>query len=329
MGVDARVPVRAGRAWLAGTLALTVGSFAAAVALAPPAGAPPGAALRWLLFAGSSPHIAATAWFFTVREVRSHAFAHRSRYLLAPLALVAGAALLAALLPPDRFGGLLLAFFGWQFYHFQKQNLGLVALAAASHHAGPVPRTQRRAVVAAGLAGTAGLLVHPELLQLSGHSWPRPLFPLCALAYAAAVGTGLAALRHRKPPAPYLAVYLSSLLFFTPVFAFGSPYAAVAGLTLAHGYQYLLLVGLVAAAPEPRGPALVAVAVLVNLALLGGAALSAASHLHSAGPAGRAVYGAYLGVVMAHFVIDAGLWRLRDEFPRRFLRERLPYLLPP
>jgi hypothetical protein len=30
---------------------------------------------------------------------------------------------------------------------------------------------------------------------------------------------------------------------------------------------------------------------------------------------------------MAHFVIDAGLWRLRDEFPRGFMRSRLPYLL--
>jgi hypothetical protein len=30
---------------------------------------------------------------------------------------------------------------------------------------------------------------------------------------------------------------------------------------------------------------------------------------------------------MAHFVIDAGLWRLRDEFPRTFLRDSLPYLL--
>ncbi|MCW2930448.1 MAG: hypothetical protein JWM19_1410 [Actinomycetia bacterium] len=35
----------------------------------------------------------------------------------------------------------------------------------------------------------------------------------------------------------------------------------------------------------------------------------------------------YLGVVMAHFVIDAGLWRLRDPFPRRFLASRVPYLL--
>ena len=42
----------------------------------------------------------------------------------------------------------------------------------------------------------------------------------------------------------------------------------------------------------------------------------------------RLLYGAFLGAVMAHFVIDAGLWRMRAEFPRSFLRSRLPYLLP-
>ena len=69
-------------------------------------------------------------------------------------------------------------------------------------------------------------------------------------------------------------------------------------------------------------------ALLANIALAGGAVLSAASHLHSAGPAGRLLFGAYLGAVMAHFVIDAGLWRLREQFPRRFLATHLPYLLP-
>ena len=38
--------------------------------------------------------------------------------------------------------------------------------------------------------------------------------------------------------------------------------------------------------------------------------------------------GLFLGAVMAHFVIDAGLWRMRDEFPRAFLGGRLPYLVP-
>ena len=54
----------------------------------------------------------------------------------------------------------------------------------------------------------------------------------------------------------------------------------------------------------------------------------AASHLHAAGPGGRLLSGAYLGAVMAHFVIDAGLWRLRDPFPRQFLASHVPYLVP-
>ena len=43
------------------------------------------------------------------------------------------------------------------------------------------------------------------------------------------------------------ATYLMALLFFAPVFVFRSPYAAVGGMTIGHGLQYLLLVGLVAA----------------------------------------------------------------------------------
>jgi hypothetical protein len=101
----------------------------------------------------------------------------------------------------------------------------------------------------------------------------------------------------------------------------------VAGLTAAHGYQYLLIMALVAGGERPGLPRLVSLALLLNIGLLLGTALNLASHLHGSAPAGRALYGAYLGAVMAHFVVDAGLWRLRDEFPRRFLTRRLPYLL--
>jgi hypothetical protein len=31
---------------------------------------------------------------------------------------------------------------------------------------------------------------------------------------------------------------------------------------------------------------------------------------------------------MAHFVIDAGLWRMRDPLARNFLAAHLPYLVP-
>lgn len=63
--------------------------------------------------------------------------------------------------------------------------------------------------------------------------------------------------------------------------------------------------------------------------LAGGAVLAAASGLQETQPAVRLIYGAFLGAVMAHFVIDAGLWRLREPFARSFLAERVPYLVPP
>jgi hypothetical protein len=126
----------------------------------------------------------------------------------------------------------------------------------------------------------------------------------------------------------FMMVYLASLGFFAPVFAFGSPYAAVGGMTIAHGLQYLLLVGLVAAGHSRSAGRTIRLAALGNIALAGGLALSAASHQHGAGTAGRLVFGAYQGAVMAHFVIDAGLWRLRDPFPRAFLASRVPGLLP-
>ena len=325
------------RAWILGTIGLTAASFAITIALAPPVDAPPVRALGWLLFVGSSVHVASTAWFYAVPEVRTHMAAHRSRYVFVPIALVFAAAAVAAMIPEHAFTWLLLGFFGWQFFHFQKQNLGMAALAGASTGAGSMSRGERRALVAAGLAGIVGLLVHPELLELGVDPHVRYAFPVAGAALAAAVVCGCALIARRprgKRPAAFVTVYAMSLLFFVPVFVFASPYAAVAGLTLAHGCQYLLIMGLVADARSvtrselPSGSRrVISLLVLLNLALLGGLALNAASHLHSGGSAQRAIYGAYLGIVMAHFVIDAGLWRLRDEFPRTFLRDSLPYLL--
>jgi hypothetical protein len=76
-------------------------------------------------------------------------------------------------------------------------------------------------------------------------------------------------------------MYLVSLLFWAPMFLFTSSYAAVGGMTVAHGFQYLVAVGLVLAGPSSRSSWLVRVGVASNMALLAGALLSSASHLHS------------------------------------------------
>jgi hypothetical protein len=127
-------------------------------------------------------------------------------------------------------------------------------------------------------------------------------------------------------------VSLTSLCFFAPVFLFHSAYAAVAGMTIAHGLQYLVLVGMMSAGGGRGGRGadrVVGVAAFVTIALIGGLALSVASHLHGGPAAERVLFGLYLGLVMTHFVVDAGLWRLRQPFPRALLASRLPYLVPP
>ena len=337
----------AARAWLWGTAALSAGAFAVAVALAPPASAPPAHGLDWVLFIASSGHVASTGWFYGNGEVRAHAARHPWRYARVPLILVLATAAAAAALPPRTMTWLLLPYFAWQFFHFQKQNLGLAALAAAACGAPSLTRAERRTSVAAGCAGIGGLLAHPALLQVAVNPGLGAAFPAAAIAYGVAASGGLALFLRRRPadrPAGLAAPYLTAQVFFLPVFTFSSPCAAVGGLTIAHGAQYLLLMSLVGAGEGTRGSTAgraaagtastgmaraLRLTVLVTIVLLGGAALEAASHLHDGGWSVRVLYGMYLGVVMAHFVIDAGLWRLRDSFPRRFLASRLPYLLHP
>lgn len=325
-----RLRATAQRIWLVATSLLTLGALIGAVALAPSASAPAGRGLAWLLFLGSSVHVASTGWLYTLPQVRVHARENPGRYVYAPIGFVVIAAGSAAVIPPQKFAWLLLPYFGWQLFHFQKQNLGMAALAASSHGLTGLRPLERRALIAAGLAGISGLISRPSVLQLGvdpGLSW---LWTAALALFTVAVGTGLLAVARRRRsdrPAGFCVVYATSLCFASPVFAFRNPYAAVAGMTIAHGLQYLLLVGLVAAGAPSRRARAVRLAALSNVALIGGIALNAASHLHGGDAAARCVFGAYLGAAMAHFVIDAGMWRLRDPFPRQFLSANVPYLL--
>ncbi|HTZ29703.1 MAG TPA: hypothetical protein VMC83_37250 [Streptosporangiaceae bacterium] len=329
-GVPRARPPWVPQAWLIGTLTVTLAAFATAIALAPPASAPPVRGLAWLLFVGSSVHVASTGWLYTLPEVRGYARQHRTRLVLVPAALILATALLAGALAPATMAWFLLPYYAWQFFHFQKQNLGMAALAASSRREVPLRPAERRALMTAGYAGIAGLVAHPGLLQLRLDPRLGLIYPAAAAVFAGAVAVGVITVARRPGGgAAFRAVYLTSLCFFGPVFVFGSPYAAVGGMTIAHGLQYLLLVGLVAAGNGQVPGRALRLAILCNVALAGGAVLSAASHLHGAAFAGRLAFGAYLGAVMAHFVIDASLWRLRDPFPRAFLASRVPGMLPP
>jgi hypothetical protein len=330
---DPAVNAGAGRGWRWTMVLVTGGAVISAAALAPGSSGKPSHLLVWLLFVGSSVHVASTGWFITSPEVRRHAVTNDRRGLIGlPLCCVAACGIAAFLIPVHLLDWVLLAVLAWQFHHFQKQNLGLVALAATSAgQRGPRP-LERRLIMFAGLCGIAALLSDPRLLQLDMY---RPLGAVTATAftgYVAALVVGSFALfrKRRKRPASYGALYLTALLFPLPIFIFRSPYAAVSGMTIGHGLQYLFLMGLVAQGGRTAGRRHREIAWVCTIALVGGVALSAASHLHVSGSAAlRGVFGLYVGLVCAHFLVDARLWRLSRPFSRAFLGARLPFLVPP
>ncbi len=316
--------------WLWASVFVTCGALASCVVLAPTAGGSPDVGLAWLLFVGSSVHVASTGWLFTNPAIRRFAWQRRGRYVWAPVGLVAGGILLSATVSPRVMAWAVLLLLAWQLHHFQKQNLGQVALVGASLGLGSLRRGERAAICTTGAAGIGGVCAHPALLQLDVRP---PLGGYLALLATALLVVGVArgtlALTKRprsdRPP-KFCVMYALALLFPLPIFLFTSPYAAIAGMTMAHGLQYLLLLGLVAAGNHRRRR-IGGVAALCALAVLGGAVLNVISHLHGEGPPLRLFFGVYVGLLAAHFVVDAGIWRLREPFVRAFLSQRVGYLV--
>lgn len=322
-----------GTVWRWVTVFVTGGAIVGAAVSSPGSVAEPSRFLAWMLFIGSSVHVASTGWFATQGSVRRHAVHDDRRGLLClPLCLASASVVVAMVLPAHLLGWILLGFFAWQFHHFQKQNLGLLALFSTSSVIAAPRIVERRLVVAAGLCGIAALIANPNLLQLQLYQ-PVSALTLVALAgYIAVFVAGMSALlqrpRHARPSS-YCAMYATALLFPLPIFIFLSPYAAVGGMTIAHGLQYLILMALVAHGASSKFARRRELALLFTIGLVGGALLSVASHLHlSALVTLRGVFGLYAGLLCAHFLVDARLWRLSRPFPRAFLGSRLPLLFP-
>jgi hypothetical protein len=329
---EGRFASRVARGWLAASVIGTLGAVGVAAFLRPAHGTTPGLALVLLLFVGSSMHVASTAWLPALRDVRTCARSHPLRFVAAPLLLILGGTAAAVLFSGSGLNVLLEGFFVWQFFHFTKQNVGVATLAATSSGVGALGPSERRSIVVAGCFGIAALLARPQLLQLQATVSSSAVFTLSTVGFLASVAVGCRIVLRRdraSRPGIFLAGYCTALCFSAPVFIFSSPYAAVGGMTIAHGLQYLVLVGLVASGPAAGPRRWVRLAILVNVAIAGGLALDVLSDFHHRTGPTRALFGVFLGLTAAHFVVDAGLWRLRDPSSRRFVQGALPDLVRP
>ncbi|MEM9173792.1 MAG: hypothetical protein AAGC67_01040 [Myxococcota bacterium] len=279
------------------------------------------------IFAGGVGHVASTASVYVDRSVREVMRPMPLRFVVVPVVSIAatlGAVFWGASAPPSdaAVAGMYILHLGWLHYHYQRQNYGIIAFSAAASGT-RVPRRLDRVLLLPALAGC--LAVMPVFLEgaFADVTFWRPLAPWFRPASSAAflLGVaGLAALVLREP-APFrnprtAGFVAAAFAFFLPAVVLEHTDYAFWSYALAHGFQYLFMVFVLARGRERR---LLHGAWYLVCALLGGFALHRLA-------GNNALFAAGILLTWVHFVLDARLWKMSEAGPRRLLRERFDFV---
>lgn len=292
-------------------------------------------------FLGGPGHVALTTWFFADPVARDHFRVNPMRYLWVPLALIVGTTAAYAVWQerePTRWINLF--FSCWLLWHYQKQNWGVHSFVSRVASGESASKLEEWILKIAVIGGTTGAIhsanfgagtafeAHSTTAFQAGMAITALLPVLIAVAISTVPALRTSPLR--------LCTLLVTSCFFLPVFIFADPGNAVLTYGLAHGLQYLVFMSYVAgatangedAAFSPGGadsrPGIVTLVVSLLgvgffLTVCGDVTLVREWNL-------LPLFGLSMGITMAHFVVDAGIWRLRDEFPRRYVGAAFPFL---
>ena len=294
-----------------------------------------------LLFVASQAHVGASFFFYTDSEMRHFMLHERPRRFIGGVVGIIIAYPLASILVtkvPEgelrtSLGFLLISIYSaWQVHHYSRQSRGILSFLGKADHA-PLSAVESRALSLTALAGILGVL---------GFSYPGPdaptlqkivsLLPRLSLCLMVAGWiVWLASLLRDRPGHSWrrqLAMALT-LAFFFPLYFFDDIFPAFFSFATAHGLQYFVFMGMVSRprspdhAPEPGEPSgkptgrlsrwKPALAMIACGGVIGGLILTLPLAVG-------------LGIVMAHFVLDAGVWKLSEPFPRAYMSERFPFL---
>ncbi len=310
------------QAFLVLLAAVTVLPFAVVpvVAHAVPDGSPVLYVYGFLIFISTNFHVASTGWFLTDREMRVHLAAHPVRYAIAPAAVIAACVAGFQLIGGAAGDGIVLVFVGWLLWHYQKQNLGLLSFVAAGTDGVPLSIWERRVLSLTAVAGIAGVFsatqVAPAYLAREAavlHAVGGAIYLLVPVVAAVAFARTPSLRSNRLR----LFFFLIGTAFYLPVFIFSDPVSAITGSATAHGLQYLVFMGTVSGSKQRS---LRPVFVMLAIATAGAFALNYAAD--APGLLAPALKGLFVGGVMAHFLVDAGIWRLREPFQRGYMRRK-------
>jgi len=280
-----------------------------------------------IAFLATGFHVALTPFFYLEPELKELRRQHPARFVWVPLLLCAGTATLVASLPAS-LPGVILFYFAWQLYHFQRQNVGVLAFVSTILQVARATRAEHVAIELAAYAGILGFLALDGVPHRSITSFSGTLYTVGLVAQIFAIGLALGAwvLRLKREGWSWFGPWhLLCTLFFAGSFVVRDLDFAFGAYAYAHGLQYIIFMYLLS---FTRGPAVrrLSPLALTVLGLAGALALTALSDRTAFGWSRDAVYAVYLGLVMSHFVVDAIVWRLSEPTQRAYVRRGFAFV---
>lgn len=268
--------------------------------------------------------------------------------LVMPLLLMTATAAVLVASPLWMVTAFMLAYTFFGMWHFGRQNFGIVAFATRISYRRPMDRFERLALNAGNVAGLlAGYHIFaPVMFTLNRQTWPLdlssidPIFSLFrygglaiyAVLLPCAVYYLFSNWRRHEPFA--LTIFLGCVFFFLPTYLSNDPLLVLVAWAVAHGLQYVLILGLHAAGRATGRPQqfsiwpllLFMAVVIVGVALW---RISGRIQLDGDDTEIRVAVSVVVAITLAHYWVERYLWKFSSPERRAWLEQSFRFLSPP
>jgi hypothetical protein len=284
-------------------------------------------------------HIAITLFFYYDLRFRSVRAQNPFRYTFLPIVVVMLAGASYSLVPPPLEPLWWVVYVGWQNWHFGKQTFGIYALVAVDQSSRRMTQVERWVLYASIICGAIGGLWLATPANAEWHAMSLEARKWCGYGTLALLIIGSLWIAREPVPLKQKAFFLVSIAFFAPQYLFSTVDLGFTPYSVAHSLQYMFIMTIVAF--NAKGPertdgfdaGLITAVVFFAIVLFGGAIITIRGEFGDLTTAwfgsqrlGRFVTGAMFGLVIAHYIVDAHAWRLRDLPQREFVMSRMKFL---
>ncbi len=281
-----------------------------------------------LLLLLSTMHVGLTGFFFIDKEYRDFALQkNKLYYVYFPLLTIFSCSLISGATSGDLYPYVFIFYHAWLLYHFGRQNYGILAFSLAAQKLRPI-RLEKLSFYFISYAGI--LKAYGIVNQFMDSSFGPYYFFVNYLAYIflfVAIFIAIIPCYQKwrgKNYLPSLFIFIG-MIFYAPVFIFDNYSQAVMSFAVAHAVQYFIFMFFLSAGSnEEKAILQIIQLVLVMMFIFIFILISRESNLF--GLYKHYVMGGALGLIMWHFIMDAGFWKMSQNWQKGQIKQRFGFL---